>query len=119
MTINTVSNMKIDLNDMLSRIREVSNKNKAFDVSDNKHTPEVKKNNFSDVLGSLSNVLDNVNTIQNKTDSIKNAYLLGDKNTSLADVIVSSQKSKLAFEGLVTVRNKILEAYKEVMNMPV
>ena len=54
-----------------------------------------------------------------QTEKLKNAYVAGDSSVSMAQVILSSQKSKLAFEGLVTVRNKILEAYKDIMNMPV
>jgi flagellar hook-basal body complex protein FliE len=33
--------------------------------------------------------------------------------------MITSQKSKLAFSAMAEVRNKFLEAYKEVMNMPV
>lgn len=119
MPINSVTDMKVDLNDMLSRIREVSNKNKVFNTTEVAKPASANKSSFSDVLNSIGNVLDNVNNVQQNSDNIKNSYLLGNQHTSLADVIVSSQKSKLAFEGLVTVRNKILEAYKEVMNMPV
>ena len=50
---------------------------------------------------------------------LKNKYISGDANVSLSQVVVASEKSKLAFEGLIVVRNKCLESYKEIMNMPV
>ncbi len=65
------------------------------------------------------NALSSVNQAQIDSEKLKNSYVLGDSNVSMSQVIVASQKSKLAFEGLVSVRNKILEAYKEIMNMPV
>jgi len=60
-----------------------------------------------------------VNQVQVQSESLKNAYISGDTTVSMSQVIVASQKSKLAFEGLMAVRNKILDAYKEIMNMPV
>jgi flagellar hook-basal body complex protein FliE len=44
---------------------------------------------------------------------------MGDPNVSLSEVMIASQKSSLAFSAMVEVRNKFLEAYKEVMSMPV
>ncbi|HEX4937182.1 MAG TPA: flagellar hook-basal body complex protein FliE, partial [Candidatus Kapabacteria bacterium] len=34
-------------------------------------------------------------------------------------VMVASQKSSLAFQAVVQVRNKLVDSYKEIMNMPV
>ena len=44
---------------------------------------------------------------------------MGDQNVSLSDVMIASNKSGLAFDATVQVRNKMVEAYKEVMSMPV
>lgn len=120
-SIGNVTGFKTDINEMLNKIREVSTKNKAFSVSKPESTQVSvgNKASFENAMNAVKGVFDHVNTIQNQTENVKNAFLLGDKNVSMADVIVSTQKSKLAFEGLVTVRNKILEAYKEIMSMPV
>ncbi|MEW8162842.1 MAG: flagellar hook-basal body complex protein FliE [Candidatus Thiodiazotropha endolucinida] len=37
----------------------------------------------------------------------------------LAQVMIAAQKSSLSFEAMVQVRNKLVEAYKDVMNMPI
>jgi flagellar hook-basal body complex protein FliE len=50
---------------------------------------------------------------------LKQSYMTGDSNVSISQVMMSTMKSKLAFEGLLVVRNKLLDAYKEIMNMPV
>ena len=42
-----------------------------------------------------------------------------DRSVSLAEAMIASQKSSVAFEATVQVRNKLVESYKEIMNMPV
>jgi flagellar hook-basal body complex protein FliE len=37
----------------------------------------------------------------------------------LTDVVMNMQKASLAFEATVQVRNKVMQAYQEIMNMPV
>ncbi|MGZ5030965.1 MAG: flagellar hook-basal body complex protein FliE, partial [Methylobacter sp.] len=43
----------------------------------------------------------------------------GDTNVSLAEVMVASQKASVSFQAMLQVRNKLVEAYKDVMNMPI
>ncbi len=115
MTINNVTGVRADISDILAKIREVSNKSNVF--TENKGISATK--NFNDVLSVAKGALTQVDQVQTEAEKIKTSYIAGDTNVSLSQVVLSSQKSKLAFEGLVTVRNKILEAYKEIMSMPV
>ena len=46
------------------------------------------------------------------------AFERGD-DIPLTDVVLSMQKSSLAFEATLQVRNKVLKAYEDIMNMPV
>jgi flagellar hook-basal body complex protein FliE len=41
------------------------------------------------------------------------------ENVPLTDVVLAMQKSSLSFEATMQVRNKVLRAYEEIMNMPV
>jgi flagellar hook-basal body complex protein FliE len=50
---------------------------------------------------------------------LSEAFERGDTSVSLAQVMVAGQKSSLAFQALSQVRNHLLTAYEEVMNMPV
>ena len=50
---------------------------------------------------------------------MKQAFELGGKEVSLAEVMVAVQKSDISFEAMVQVRNKLIDAYKEVANMPI
>lgn len=67
----------------------------------------------------FKDALSHVNALQQETGAMRTAFEMGDKNVSLAQVMIASQKSSLAFEATVQVRNKLVEAYKEIMSMPV
>jgi flagellar hook-basal body complex protein FliE len=72
--------------------------------------------NFSDALKSQ---LDQVAQAQNKAKDMGQAFSAGDDRVSLSDVMISSQKAGIAFQATVQVRNKMVSAYQEMMNMQV
>ena len=67
----------------------------------------------------LTSAIDGVNQTQQQSVALSKAYELGDPKVSLSDVMVASQKSAVSFQAMTQVRNKLVEAYQEVMNMPV
>ena len=71
---------------------------------------------FSDVLAKSIN---SVNDVQQTSSALKTAYEQGDPNVSLSQVMIASEKSSLAFTAMSEVRNKMVEAYKDIMSMPV
>lgn len=73
----------------------------------------------SDFSTLFKNALGAVNDLQQQTSKLRTAVELGDPSVSLAQAMIASQKSSLAFEATVQVRNRVVEAYKEIMSMPV
>ena len=71
---------------------------------------------FGDLLKSA---IDNVAGLQADAKEKVTAVEMGDRRVSLAEAMIASQKSSVAFEATVQVRNKLVEAYKDIMNMPV
>ncbi len=67
----------------------------------------------------LKSAMDGVNSTMVEADDLKTRFDLGDESVSLSDVMIASQKSSLAFEATVQVRNKCIEAYKQIMQMQV
>ena len=67
----------------------------------------------------LKNAVDGVNSMQLESKQMQQRFEMGDTSLSLAEVMVAKEKSGIAFEATLQVRNKVLEAYKEIMNMPV
>jgi flagellar hook-basal body complex protein FliE len=67
----------------------------------------------------LKNSIDKVAEMQNKAQSLSVAYESGDKSVDLTKVMLEVQKAGLAFRAMTEVRNKLVDAYREVMSMPV
>ena len=78
----------------------------------------VEQNNFASILSQASNSINAVNNLQNESSQLKAAYASGDKSINLSEVVLASQKSSLAFQALLQVRNKMVDAYRDVMSMP-
>lgn len=111
MAIPAISKAQIE--GALSKIRS---------ISERAHLTGINKSGFESGFTELMKVarqsLDSINASHNNADKLKDAYLKGDAGVSLPQVLVSSVESKLAFEGLLVVRNKLIDAYKEILNMP-
>ena len=73
-------------------------------------------NEFSTML---KQAVDGVNGMQLESKDLQQRFEMGDKSLSLAEVMLTKEKAGIAFEATVQVRNKVLEAYKTIMNMPV
>ncbi len=67
----------------------------------------------------LKSALENVNSLQADANDLRTRFDMGDRSINLSDVMIAGQKSSIAFEATVQVRNKVVEAYKTIMNMPV
>lgn len=103
----------IGINDVLQQIRTLSKEigSHAADSSEG-----ASKVDFSALL---KESVDKVNELQSESRRLAEAFERGDANVSLAQVMMAGQKSSLAFQALSQVRNHLLTAYEEVMNMPV
>jgi flagellar hook-basal body complex protein FliE len=66
----------------------------------------------------LSDALKAVNTQQAQSTSLSESYERGETN-DIVGVMLARQKASLGFEATLQVRNKLLGAYRDIMNMPV
>ena len=74
------------------------------------------KGDFSSML---SKSIDMVNSMQQSSNNLATRFELGDPNVTLPEVMIAKAKSGVAFEGMVQVRNKMVESYQEIMRMQV
>ena len=72
----------------------------------------------ADFGSAISNALQQVNAQQHKATAITEAYERGDTH-DIVSVMIERQKASLGFETTLQVRNKLLSAYRDIMNMPV
>ncbi|MGF1714631.1 flagellar hook-basal body complex protein FliE [Photobacterium chitinilyticum] len=67
----------------------------------------------------LNDAVKSVNNLQSESSELATRFDQGDRSVSLSDVMIARNKSSVAFEATVQVRNKLVDAYKQLMNMPV
>jgi flagellar hook-basal body complex protein FliE len=60
-----------------------------------------------------------VNAAQNSAQAQAQAFQLGDRSVSIEQVMISMQQASLSFQGMVAVRNKLVEAYREISSLSV
>lgn len=95
----------------LEQIRNLS-------VAAGSKVPDVSSSEGLDFSSLLKQAIDNVNEKQKISGNLKSAFEAGDKTVNLAEAMVASQKADVSFKAMLQVRNKLVDAYKEVMNMP-
>lgn len=71
---------------------------------------------FSSVLKGM---LDQVNSAQQTSDKLAQAFELGEPNVSLTDAMVAMQKANITLQTTIQVRNRLVSAYNDIMNMQV
>lgn len=72
-----------------------------------------------DFSQALKNSLDSVASAQNSAEQMGQKFSSGDDSVNLSDVMISMQKANLSFQATVQVRNKLVSAYQDMMNMQV
>jgi flagellar hook-basal body complex protein FliE len=60
-----------------------------------------------------------VSQTQQRADSMAANFAAGNGSADLHDVMIELQKASLSFQEMVQVRNKLVSAYQDVMNMQV
>jgi len=120
---------RVDINRLLVEMRSMKSQTQAFqrpqglaarDVAGINPSQQVGKANETPSFGDmLDQAVNKVNGIQKQSAAMATAYERGDQNIDISDVMVASQKSAVAFQSMVQVRNKLIDAYRDVMNMPV
>jgi flagellar hook-basal body complex protein FliE len=77
---------------------------------------EIERADFAQML---KDAVDNVNSVQQEAKTMAQAYERGDENVDLPQVMIGLQKSSVSFEAMTQVRNKLVDAYEKIMNMPI
>jgi flagellar hook-basal body complex protein FliE len=77
---------------------------------------EIGAPSFSDMLGQAVN---KVNETQQASSQLAEAFEIGKSGVDITDVMIASQKASVSFQAVTQVRNKLVQAYQDIMQMPV
>lgn len=69
--------------------------------------------------GAMTHALRSVSAAQNEAQAMQREFQLGNSSVSLEETMISMQKAQLGFQAALSVRNRFVQAYTEVMNMQV
>jgi flagellar hook-basal body complex protein FliE len=72
--------------------------------------------NFAEMLGQA---VGKVNATQQASNQLATAFEMGTSGVDLSDVMIASQKASVSFQATLQVRNKLVQAYQDIMQMPV
>ena len=90
----------------------------AYDLNKMQVPTTEESENFGSVLNAAMNLINETNDYQNAAESAEIQFALGE-STSTHELAVAQQKANIALQYTVAVRDKLLEAYKEIMNMSI
>ena len=116
---NAVDGVRTDINQVLNEMRAL--KSRAQGIEPTTAQTDILPNSsrgvdFQAVLGSAIN---QVNDVQKQSSALSNSFQLGDPEVTLTQVVVASEKAGVAFEAMSEVRNRLVNAYEDIMKMPI
>jgi flagellar hook-basal body complex protein FliE len=82
-------------------------------------SPSTQPAGMPDFASLMKDSVDKIASMQNQASALASAYETGDKSVDLTKVMLEVQKADLAFRAMTQVRNKLVDAYTQVMNMSV
>jgi flagellar hook-basal body complex protein FliE len=91
----------------------------AIAVAQGGGAPKAAAITTTDFASVLKSSLDGVAQAQNHAETMQKSFVLGDDKVSLSDVMIDMQKANISFQATVQVRNKVIAAYNDIMNMQV
>jgi flagellar hook-basal body complex protein FliE len=67
----------------------------------------------------LKNSIDSVNQTQQQAQQMSEDFASGNSNQNLHEVMAALQTASISFQEMVQVRNRLVTAYQDVMNISV
>ncbi|ODS22722.1 flagellar hook-basal body complex protein FliE [Candidatus Endobugula sertula] len=117
---------RMDINRVLLEMRNIKAQTQALPAQNNDRTILETGKNIAELSSQsssfdklLNQAVNNVNDLQKASGQMAQAYEQGQPGINITDVMIASQKASVSFQAMVQVRNKLVEAYRDVMNMPV
>jgi len=119
---------RVDINNLLHEMRTLKSQTQAFQKPQGLSLPDgnpmggLRPEGARDVPGFgevMAQAVNKVNETQKASGALAKAYEQGAPGVDITDVMVASQKASVSFQAAVQVRNKLVEAYRDIMNMPI
>ncbi len=81
-------------------------------------SPKLESGNKEDFPNVFSNLINSVNDLQQDSAEIQQSFLAGEP-VELHQVMIKAEEAGVAMDLLLEVRNKLVDAYNDIIKMPV
>ena len=109
--------MKFINNDLLKEMQsQLGAINSPINIETNNIDGSNPSSNFGDIL---SDAVEQIALLQDKSSDLSTRLDMGDSTVTLSDTVIAREKASVALSAAMEVRNKFVEAYQAVLNMPV
>ncbi len=105
----------IEFNRLMLEMRSMQMEAMARNNAPVTQPPQVNGPSFADMLGQAVN---KVNDVQQNANQLATAFEMGHSGVDVTDVMIASQKASVSFQAMTQVRNKLVQAYQDIMQMP-
>lgn len=102
----------------ISNINAISTDNMGSFFNNTSLTKTEESNSFSDVLSAAMGSVSETNSLQNAAEQTEVQFALGESDNT-HDLLIAEAKASVALQYTVAVRDKIIDAYKELMQMSI
>ena len=115
---------RVDINQLLMQMREIRGQIQApgtvnNDAAQVASANQVGRSNESSFGEMLKEAVNTVNETQQKSSELQRAFEMGDPQVDITQVMIQMQKASVSFEAMNQVRNRLVSAYQDIMNMPI
>ncbi|MBT8138997.1 MAG: flagellar hook-basal body complex protein FliE [Gammaproteobacteria bacterium] len=107
-----------DVNQVLNEMRALKSRAQGFEPATAAGDSATGANPV-EFQSMLAQAVDKVNSVQKESGDLAEAFQLGDPEVTLSQVVIASEKAGIAFEAMSEVRNRLVKAYEDIMNMPI
>jgi flagellar hook-basal body complex protein FliE len=109
----------IDVNNLLSQMRQLSAQVRPAETAFNAAPVPTTGTTQADFGSLLKQSISAVGQTQMEAGRMAASFERGDAGADLGRTMIAIQKADLSLNAMTQVRNKLVDAYKDIMNMPV
>ena len=106
---------QIDINSVLAQMRVMAAQAQSHALEPAAAT----QGGAGDFKTLMTRALDQVNDTQQTASRLAQGFERGDKDIDIAEVMIAVQKADVSFQAINQVRNRLVTAYQDIMNMPI
>lgn len=109
---------QIDTQSLMLQMRSLATQAGTMPVNNDVSIDQTGQEKVAGFADLLAKSVESVSAEQHKSGDMKAAFEKGEADVDLSEVMLQVQKASLSFQAMTQVRNKLVEAYKDVIHMP-